>query len=41
LLIAAGQSNPMWLILLTISGVAVVAYQFKDKIKSKNKKINE
>ena len=41
LLIAAGQSNPTWLILLAISGVAVVAYQFKDKIKSKNKKINE
>jgi len=41
LLIAAGQSNPMWLILLAISGVAVVSYQFKDKIKSINKKINE
>ena len=41
LLIAAGQSNPMWLILLAISGVVVVTYQFKDKIKSKNKKINE
>ncbi len=41
LLIAAGQTNPMWLILLAISGVAVVSYQFKDKIKSINKKINE
>jgi len=41
LLIAAGQTNPTWLILLAISGVAVVAYQFKDKIKSKNKRINE
>jgi len=40
LLIAAGQTNPTWLILLAISGVAVVAYQFKDKIKSKSKKIN-
>jgi len=41
LLIAAGQTNAAWLVLLAISGVAVVSYQFKDKIKSKSKKINE
>jgi len=40
LALAATQTNAVWLILFAISGVAVIAYQFKGKTKSKNKKIN-
>jgi len=41
LAVAAAQTNAAWLILLLVSGIGVVAYQFKDKIKSENKKNNE
>jgi len=40
LALAAAGTNSAWLILFAISGAAVVAYQFKDKIKSKKQKIN-
>jgi len=39
LALAATQTNASWLLLLAISGVAVIAYQFKGNTKSKNKKI--
>jgi len=41
LAVAAAQTNSALLILLLVSGIGVVAYQFKDKIKSENKKSNE
>jgi len=40
LALAAAGTNSAWLILFAISGAAVVAYQFKDKIKSKKQKNN-